>query len=343
MYHVPRVYRWLKGEDIYPIYIEVGLFGGCNLRCEFCAFDYLNYTPKALDKKHLKEFIKDAATCGVKSILYSGEGEPLLYKGIGEVISYTKKQGIDVALSTNGLLLDEGIAKDILFGLSWLRISINAGDANSYSKIHGADKSDFRKVCDNIQKAVRIRNKNKNKCVIGIQSLLLPQNYEDLPKLAKISKRLSVDYLVIKPYCEHPLGQKNKNYKLQQKKIKELEKKLAKYLTDNFAVIFRHKAMEKNKEDKPYKKCLGLAFCAHISADGEVYPCNAFVGNKKYSYGNISKNRFKDIWLGKNRKKITKQIYTNWNIGKCRRVCRLDDINQYLWELKNPIPHINFI
>jgi hypothetical protein len=29
--------------------------------------------------------------------------------------------------------------------------------------------------------------------------------------------------------------------------------------------------------------------------------------------------------------------------GLCRDACRLDEINRYLWELKNPVKHANFI
>gem|GEM_PF-6610384 len=49
MYHVDRVYRWLNGKTVYPVYLEMGVYGGCNHRCVFCAFDYLAYKPELLE------------------------------------------------------------------------------------------------------------------------------------------------------------------------------------------------------------------------------------------------------------------------------------------------------
>ena len=33
----------------------------------------------------------------------------------------------------------------------------------------------------------------------------------------------------------------------------------------------------------------------------------------------------------------------SFNINNCRKACRLDEINKYLWMLKNPPEHVNFI
>ncbi len=42
IYHPETVSRWLKGENIYPIEMEIGLTNACNHRCIFCAVDYIN-------------------------------------------------------------------------------------------------------------------------------------------------------------------------------------------------------------------------------------------------------------------------------------------------------------
>jgi molybdenum cofactor biosynthesis enzyme MoaA len=89
VYHPTRLSDWLKGEDIYPIYIEVSPIGACNHRCTFCALDYMEYTPHFIEKELLKERLSEMGRLGVKSIMFAGEGEPLLYKDIGEIINHT--------------------------------------------------------------------------------------------------------------------------------------------------------------------------------------------------------------------------------------------------------------
>ncbi len=342
-YHVPRVHEWLQGENIYPIYIEIAIFGGCNHRCIFCALDYLKYKPNVLDKNCLKRFVFEAANRGVKSIQYAGEGEPLLHKDIADIIAFTKKAGIDTAVTTNGIMFDKELAKKSLGYLSWLRVSLNAGTKENYSIIHNTKKEDFNLVLHNLKEAVKVRNKNRYGCTIGVQFLLLPQNYKEAVILARILRDIGIDYLVIKSYSQHPLSINRINPKFKYSELFYLDKKLEEFSKGNFRIVFRRRTMEKLEERKPYRYCLGLPFLTYIAASGDVYPCSIFLGDKNFVFGNIYHNTFKYIWEGKGRKKIMGKIYTKWGINKCREVCRLDEINRYLWELKHPVAHVNFI
>jgi radical SAM protein with 4Fe4S-binding SPASM domain len=343
MYHVSRVDQWLKGKNIYPIYLEIGLYGGCNHRCIFCAFDFFKYKPDILEEMHLKQFILEASKRGVKSILFSGEGEPLLHKRAVEIVNFTKKAGIDVALVTNGTLFDKEKAIGLLGSLSWLKVSLDAATEKTYAVIHRTRKEDFNIVIKNLQEAVKLRNKNKYSCVIGAQFLLIPQNYKEVIAAVKIVRDIGVDYLVIKPYSQHPFSNKEIDLYLKYKGIFYLEEKLKKYERNNFQIIFRRSTMEKLPKERPYEYCLGLPFAAHITARGDVYPCNLFLGKKEFIFGNIGKESFKNIWDGRKRKKIMMRMHHKYDITNCRKACRLDEINCYLWELKNPGRHVNFI
>ena len=343
IYHIPRVHQWLQGENIYPIYIEVGLYSGCNHRCIFCAFDFLGYKLDILETRYLKRFISDAAKKGVKAILYSGEGEPLLRKDASDIIIYTKKAGIDVALATNGTMLDKNTANKILPYLTWLKVSLDAGTEKGYAFIHGTERNNFQTVIHNLKTAVKIKKKYKYNCVIGVQYLLLPQNQKEITTAAKISCDIGADYFVVKPYSQHPSSQHQLNSTFQYRNLLPLEKRLKKYETDTFQIIFRRQAMEKITGEKCYQRCLGLPFITYITASGDVYPCNVFLERRELLFGNICEESFKDIWEGKRRKKIMKMLYEKWDVEKCRKSCRLDEINCYLWRLKNPDLHVNFI
>ncbi|MDP2927997.1 MAG: radical SAM protein, partial [Candidatus Omnitrophota bacterium] len=252
IYHVSRIHQWLKGETIYPIYIEIGLYGGCNHRCIFCAFDFLRYKPDILDTNCLRKFLLEVSKKGVKSILYSGEGEPLLHNSAIDIIVFTKKVGIDVALVSNGVLFDEDKAKRSLEYLTWVKVSLDAGTEGTYAVVHRTKKEDFRIVLNNLKGAVKTRDKNKYACAIGVQFLLIPQNYKEVVTLARILSNIGVDYLVIKPYCRH-LSSKNRispNFKY--KNLFYLKEKLKNYSNDDFQIIFRRNAMEKLEEEKSY-------------------------------------------------------------------------------------------
>jgi len=343
IYHIPRIHDWLEGKDIYPIYIEVGVHSGCNHRCLFCAFDFLRYSADSLQLDCFRKFVDNAAEKGVKSILLSGEGEPLLHQDITEVVSFAKGKGIDMALATNGVMLTKDKLQKLLPNLTWLKVSLDAADRKTYAHIHGTKKEDFDAVIVNLKEAVRIRNKNKYECTIGAQLLLISENYKEVLRFTKIMRDLGIDYAVIKPYSHHPSSQNTVNFSLDYKKTIYLEKRLNKYSDNSFQVIFRRQAMEGVNTVKPYKNCYGLSFATHITAGGDVYPCNFFVGKKEFLFGNIYQESFSQIWEGSRRKNIRDKIRLQQDINKCRSSCRLDRINRYLWELKNPNSHVNFI
>jgi len=342
-YHILRLHQWLQGKNVYPIYIEIGLHRGCNHQCIFCAFDFLKYKPQTLDFQKIKRFILQAKAKGVKAILYSGEGEPLLHQDAAEIIKFTRQAGIDVALASNGVMLTPEISRKILPYLSWLKISLNAGTKTTYIKVHKAKPDDFDLVLGNLKAAVAIKNKHGYPCVIGAQSVLLKDNFHEMEGLAKKLRALGLDYLTIKPYSWHCFSQNKLKINFQQPDLLALQKRLQRYSKGKFKVIFRSNAMAKLNEEKPYLSCLGVSFVAHIADTGNVYPCTVFVGNKKFSFGNIYSDSFKNIWEGKRRRRVLKELHRNWDIQRCRKSCRIDEINRYLWELKHPVEHVNFI
>lgn len=146
MFHPQRVADWCSGKNIYPIYVEVAPSGSCNHRCIFCALDYLGYQPNRLDQEVFLRNLEDMAQKGVKSIMFAGEGEPLLNPHTPEFATRAKEQGIDVSITTNGVLFKDEVMTAMLPVLSWVRFSLNAGNSVSYDKIHRGRIGDFEVV-----------------------------------------------------------------------------------------------------------------------------------------------------------------------------------------------------
>ena len=352
-FHPERVSQWLLGNDnwdkaqkIYPIYVEISPSALCNHSCSFCGLDF---TPqnKALFLKTsvLKDRISEMADLGIKSIMFAGEGEPLLHKDMAEITVHTKKSGIDVAFTTNGTCLAEKFCEAAISSIEWIKVSINAGTPETYVKVHNAPESHFRLVLKNIARAVKIRDEQNSSCVVGVQAILLPENKGEMEILAKSVRDVGCNYLVVKPYSQHPQSttKKYQGVSYQKDEMKNLEEALSMLNGNNFRIIFRSQTMERISKERTYSTCCSTPFFwGYISSMGDVYSCSVFLGDERFLLGNIYKQSFQEIWEGDKRRKNWK-LMKNFDASNCRNGCRMDACNRYLYLIKNPPPHANFI
>lgn len=341
IYHPETVARWLKGENIYPIEIEISPSGTCNHRCVFCAVDYIGYQPNFLDKEVILRDIRHMSQKGLKSVICSGEGEPLLNKEMPDIANGMKACNVDVAMSTNGVLFTKERIEECLGAFCWVRYSVASMEQDSYDKIQQGRTGDLEKVKENLCEAVRFKRDKQLRTTLGVQCLLLPDNVGQLPYMAKSLREIGVDYLTIKPYSQH-LHSRNK-FAIDYEEMLDLEKQVKEYATEDFAVYFRASAMKKMHHEKCYKQCYGLPFMTHIDAKGNVWPCVAHIGAEELCYGNINEQTFEQIWESSRRQEINKRLNQMDINLVCREACRLDEINKYLDELKHPGLHVNFI
>ena len=335
IYHPDVVARWLSGENIYPIELEIGLTNACNHRCIFCAVDYTEYKPEKINTDVLKKNLAELSAKGIKSIVYAGEGEPLLHSDAPDIINYTKSLGIDAAVSTNGVLFTPDISNDCLKSLTWIRFSVAGINDFTYDKIQQGKPGDREIVYRNMEEAVRVKKDQNLTTTLGVQMLLLPENKDEAVQMGKELRKIGVDYFSLKPFSQHP--QSKHILQVNYKEMLALEEEMKKLETEDFKIYFRAQAMKKLECSRTYKHCWALPFMVYVDARGNLWPCIVFMGKEDLKYGNLNEETFCQIWEGKRRKQIN-EYFMNMDLEKnCREICR------YLDALKNPGEHVNFI
>lgn len=155
-------------------YLRLSLTNNCNLRCSYCM-------PKDekgnLDGKDIItmdeafEYVKFFSQMGVKRVRLTG-GEPLVRDGVTNLIKRINSlKGIEeIALTTNGILLDKYFDDLVSNGLKSVNISLDSLKSERYSEITGGG---------NIEKVFSAIKKAKGKLKVKINSIIIKDFNDD--------------------------------------------------------------------------------------------------------------------------------------------------------------------
>jgi len=352
LWHMDRIMRHFdKGERIPPVHIDMGIAKFCNVKCVFCFGLFQNPSKEYIKRKALLQTMRDAGKIGVRSIGFIGDGEPTCNPHMHEALKVGKESGVDLALSTSGVLLDTDEKRDnVLRNCVWMRFSLSAGTREGYKKIHGVDC--FDKVVENAKRMVELKRQHGYKCEIGFQSVFVPTLMaEEMIEEARLAVDTGVDYFVIKQCSLPDEGQSGMmNFDLNdydKPEIQEALQKCESMSTKQTKIIPKWILMHQ-KGKKPYEGCSAVPLISEISGNGDWYPCGYFFGDKKeflkYKFGNLHEKSLKEMWESERYWKIIKYMREKFNVhAQCKGCCRLDKANEFVATYLTRPKGINFI
>jgi cyclic pyranopterin phosphate synthase len=136
-------------------YLRISVTDKCNLRCIYCmpegGLPWLR-RDEILSYEEITEIVRAAAAVGVRAIRLTG-GEPLVRRNLSRLVrALAEIPGItDIALSTNGLLLEEQLDELVAAGLRRINFSLDTLRSDRFGEIarrpgldavlHGIDAS----------------------------------------------------------------------------------------------------------------------------------------------------------------------------------------------------------
>jgi MoaA/NifB/PqqE/SkfB family radical SAM enzyme len=355
-WHKDRVEAWLNGEKIAPITIDCALTRSCTYQCTYCYGQLQSNDEKKMTRDVIFRFLDDAAQIGVKAISFVSDGESTCSPYLYDAIVYGKKNGLDMALGTNGYLLRDDRLEEILPVLTYLRFNISAGESKSYADIHGCEEKYYHKVCKTIKSCVDIKKRKKLDVTIGLQMVLLPEFKDQILPLTKLGKKLGVDYFVIK-HCsddeERSLGVDYEKYNDLVETLKNAETE-----SDHSYLVKAKWSKILSGGKRKYMQCYGPPFITQFSGSGLIAPCGMLFNrkHKRFHIGNIAETPYKKIWQSDRYWTVMNHIASDrFNAQtQCGTLCLQHKVNEFLWDLKQgkegtkegtgtPPPHINFI
>ena len=131
------VRRYLQGRKV-PLTVMIAVTCRCQCDCAHCSASGLSDNGAELATGEIRKILDDARAIGSPKVGFTG-GEPLLRQDILELTAYASSLGLSVSIDTNGLLLDEKMARGLKdAGVSNINVSLDSSDARRHNRLRSA-------------------------------------------------------------------------------------------------------------------------------------------------------------------------------------------------------------
>ncbi|MEK9661604.1 MAG: radical SAM/SPASM domain-containing protein [Alphaproteobacteria bacterium] len=309
-----------------PVHVRIKPINHCNHNCWYCAYRASNLQlgehmdeADSIPAAKMTEIVDDLIAIGVKAVTFSGGGEPTLYKPLPDCVRRLAAGGIKVAALTNGSNLKGAFAAAFAEYGTWVRVSVDAWDDDSYARARGVNPGSFSKLLANM----RAFAATGTVCTLGVSFI----------DACAAFKAASAAHVKISGAVVANDGHANNLYHRQIVAARDLE-------DDGFQIV-DHYHERSERFDKPYRNCPFPRFLTVIGADCGVYACQDKAYTEAGRLGSLRTRRFREFWFSdENRERLAGIDPAT----ACRHHCVADAKNRAILELLGMEPeHVAFV
>jgi len=318
-----------------PWNVQIDLTNRCNNNCIACWCNSPLLGDKAMapaiKNKSLSfeaaiKLIDELDELGIRTIYFTGGGEPFMHPQILNIMRHIKAKGIYLDMSTNFTLVDKKIADQLIdIGIDHMTLSLWAGTPETYAKQHPNKSSDtFLNMAEVINYIIETKSKRKTEYpALGMYNVINIYNYHEAEKMLEFAFKHKMDDITFTPVDTVPgrtdtlrLNSEQRNElarKIRElsKNIWKFEKKYSHWLHFKDYHSFLRRLENENADNADYDTDIfdSLPTCyagwsfARVLATGDVNSC---LKSFKIPVGNINENSFKNIWFGEKQHEFRK-------------------------------------
>lgn len=205
-----KIYYYQTGLAPWPKVIFLSINSICNAHCKMCDvgqgiqgsqfFRNLRIDgkkPVELSLKRLKKLVDE--TKHFKPSMNVISTEPLLYNDLFKFAKYTRDNNLEVAITTNGILLEKFAEEFVDNDVNWLWVSLD-GPAKTHNFIRGVPQI-FQKATAGLKQVQRLKkDKGLTNPKIGINFTVSNFNYDKIVDFMESVMTLGPDTISISHY-----------------------------------------------------------------------------------------------------------------------------------------------
>lgn len=174
-----------------PISIKWELTYACNLKCSHCLVNAGSCVPNEASKPSLvSKIIRRILELEPFTVLLSG-GEPLLHKGIFDIIASLSKYGMEVNVESNGTLITSKTARNLRkVHCKSISLSIHGASPQTHDMLVGV-KGSWKKTIDSFK--LLTRHNVRTNVIFAVTKF----NIYDIDDVVHLSKSLGAERIYI--------------------------------------------------------------------------------------------------------------------------------------------------
>ena len=345
LYHTDRLAELRQhGNTRAPINVEIDLSNRCSHGCAWCHFAH-THTRGPLANKTAKPagmmdcgdlmdinltgfIVTQLAQSGVKSVTWSGGGEPTLHPHFDTAVRIAHQHGLDQGLYTNGSHIDDERAQLLKQKTTFVYVSLDECTQETFRQSKGVDR--FQQVCDGVARLTIA----KGAATIGLGFLLHRNNVHAIDHMVALGRKLGVDYVQFRPTIAYEQDSPDQLVE-DTGWINEAIHNLRIYKDTPFvqADISRFE-MYRDWTGHPYRICHWAALQTVITPNGMVWRCTNRRGHRSALLGDLTVDSFATIWTRSGGSCAVER--------DCRVLCRGHIANLTLDAIMTTPEHANF-
>lgn len=298
--------RWAQlSQAVFPDIIELHLTNFCNHACTWCVADEVRKNNWSFKKSDAVKLLTEMAEVGVDVVLFSGGGDPLMFKGIEDLLVHSYNLGISNRLITNGSRITEKNVEVIAKHCELIRISLDAGNEEAHTAIHRPKNGkidNFHRIIYNLELLMREINGKSLSTKVILTFVMIDESIDSISEFIELAEKLGVHKIEFKTNHFWPPDRKKDAYIYIKKFVQSIEK-------TNVEITFEEPKPRFSDESDNYGAMWSSFFVsAVIEANGDLYPCCHKSLQPQWFLGNVLRTNFSDAWRGTERLKVVERM-----------------------------------
>ncbi|MBF0588474.1 MAG: radical SAM protein [Magnetococcales bacterium] len=315
-----------------PLHVRIKPTNACAHDCWYCAYRKENIQlGKDMEKRgripeeKMMEIIEDFSEIGVRAVTFSGGGDPFYYPPLPQSLEKLAEADIRFAALTNGARLDGRLAELFAAYGSWIRISLDGWDRNSYAQYRNISPTEYDRMWNNMAQF----KKMNTGCLLGVVIVIDQKNAPHVYDMVRALHDIGVNSVKLSPCIISNDQQKSIDYQSScaDAVTEQIERAINDFHSDQFQISNGYR-LQLQTFHKAYHWCPYVQINPVIGADLNVYTCH----DKAYNIEqgllfSMQKQRFIRGWFAD--KKTFMQVDPSHD---CNHHCLVDGKNSMILE-----------